>query len=68
MRRTWCDDKDERVVFMREFQAEVRRKLRVLDGGSYVCCVEETTCVIRRELCVISETTRSTTSGLWRYT
>ena len=61
---------------MRERKAEVRRKLRVLhrgryvccvDGGSYVCCVEGTTCVIRRELRVISETTRSTTSSLWRY-
>ena len=30
-------DKDERVVFMREWKAEVGWKLRVLCGGSYVC-------------------------------
>jgi len=51
---------------MRKQKAEVRGKLRVLDGGSYVCCMEETTCVIRRELRTISETTRSTTSGIRR--
>ena len=27
--RPWCDDKDERVVFMRKRKAEVRGKLRV---------------------------------------
>ena len=40
-------------MFMRECKAEVGWKLRVLCGGSYVCCVEESRMLPQELLCVI---------------
>ena len=61
VRRPWCDDKDERVVFMRKRKAEVRREVtcvvwrRVRRGAGR----SKASSGVFREVC-------GTIGGVWR--
>ena len=65
--RTLCDEEDESSVFMRMQKVEAEWKL----SGSYVCCMEDATCVSRvlcgpREVYERSGDACGTAGGVWR--